>query len=198
MLTTKATTTLLFLSSLALNAILYFKMSPPRRSISASSGPGELPLASPHTHTALEFDLGAHHYNITDAGSWTSLVPAYGGHIWLRPNAGSPARSGENEYAVGLFSDLRCLDVIRAAFVSLRDASGPSVISAEQEVDVDGCLGQIRQAIRCASDITIEPTVLECDEQLGICDSGASGDHVVHQCRDWVQVRQFVERHQRR
>ncbi|KAJ7264755.1 hypothetical protein C8J57DRAFT_1069776 [Mycena rebaudengoi] len=125
----------------------------------------------------LDFNFGKH-YNITDNDEWATLVPPHNGRIKL----GIPPE----EFDVGLYSDLTCLDTIRRAFLRLRDGA------REQFVEAETCLGQMRQAIMCNSDLTLEPAYLVCDAQDN-CTTAATGNHVPHQCRNWVQVREFVE-----
>jgi hypothetical protein len=59
----------------------------------------------------------------------------------------------------------------------------------------EACLGQIRQAISCTADITLESTTPECDGENSA--AAASGQFVDHKCRDWVQVRNYVEDNQK-
>ncbi|KAJ7225113.1 hypothetical protein B0H12DRAFT_1030619, partial [Mycena haematopus] len=57
------------------------------------------------------------------------------------------------------------------------------------------CLGQTRHAISiCNSDFTLEPSLV-CDAREK-CAPAATGDRVAHECRNWVQVRKFVEDNQ--
>lgn len=137
----------------------------------------EAPLAV--QHAALEFAFGKH-YNITADAEWDTLLPPHGAQITLE----------SEEFDVGLFSDLGCLQTIRHAFLLLRNgATGESFAAAE------ACLGQIRQAIMCNSDLTLEPAYLVCDAEEK-CAPAATGDHVAHRCRNWAQVREFVEENQ--
>ncbi|KAF8190965.1 hypothetical protein K438DRAFT_1831049 [Mycena galopus ATCC 62051] len=131
-------------------------------------------------HAAFVFDFGRH-YNITADAEWSSLLPPHSGRVRL---------GGTNEELdVGLYSDLGCLDTIRRAFILLRDGIRQPFAEAE------ACLGQIRQAIMCNSDLTLEPAYLVCDAQ-DICAPAATGDNLAHRCRNWAQVREFVEYNQ--
>ncbi|KAJ7457394.1 hypothetical protein FB451DRAFT_1047399, partial [Mycena latifolia] len=131
----------------------------------------------------LEFISGKH-YNIANASEWATLVPPHHGRVKL----GSP----QQEFDIAIYSDIECLDTIRNAFITMRDGSGAPSKAAEE------CLGQIRQAILCTADLTLEPAVVVCEDasQMTECDNISSGEHVRHLCRDWVQVRKFVETNQ--
>ncbi|KAJ7227603.1 hypothetical protein B0H12DRAFT_1030340 [Mycena haematopus] len=137
-----------------------------------------MPLAV--EHAVLDFNFGKH-YNITDDAEWATLLPPHNGRIKL----GTPPE----EFDVGLFSDLACLETIRRAFLQLR--AGARKPFAEAEV----CLGQTRQAIMCNSDLTLEPAYLVCESREK-CAPAATGDQVAHQCRNWAQVRKYVEDNQ--
>ncbi|KAJ7019564.1 hypothetical protein C8F04DRAFT_1141328 [Mycena alexandri] len=139
----------------------------------------ELPVAV--EHAVLEFKDTDAHYDLFDDRSWASLVPAHQGRVKL----GSPPQ----EFDVGLFSDLACLDTARRALTKMRDGSRETSAEAER------CFGQVRQAIECMADVALEPTVIGCDAG-GACGPGASGDKVDHRCRNWEQVRNFVEENQ--
>ncbi|KAJ4474869.1 hypothetical protein J3R30DRAFT_618101 [Lentinula aciculospora] len=148
----------------------------------------ELPMTV--NHAVLNF-LFAQHYEITNDSEWATLIPSKGGRVHL-PSTERPPSSGNN-FEVALYHDLHCLDVIRSVFVSMRD--GSSAYSPEAEE----CLGTIRQATLCTADITLEPAKLICYDGDTCNDVGpeASGNNVDHSCRDWVQVREFVESNQR-
>lgn len=141
----------------------------------------ELPISL--DTVALMFQFGKH-YDISKDAEWATLIPSNRGRVRL----GSP----QQEFDIALYSDLQCLDTIRAAFVQMRD--GSSIRSPEAE----HCLGIIRQAILCTGDITLEPATLVCNGEEGCTNAEATGDNVDHRCRNWVQVREFVEENQAR
>jgi hypothetical protein len=141
----------------------------------------ELPLTvGPAT---LEFIFGQH-YNIANEAEWATLIPANHGRVRLGADL--------QEFDVAMYTDLQCLATIRAAYASMRDGARVASPAAE------ACLGQIRQAILCTADITLEPTTPECDEEkCPLTSAAASGQFVDHKCRDWVQVRNYVEDNQK-
>ncbi|KAJ6559926.1 hypothetical protein B0H19DRAFT_945162 [Mycena capillaripes] len=134
----------------------------------------------PVEHAVLDFIFGKH-YNITDDAEWATLLPPHSGRVRL----GMP----HEEFNVGLFSDLACLENIRRAFLLLREGAHEPFAEAE------ACLGQMRQAIMCNSDLTLEPAYLVCEGE-DKCAPAATGDHIAHRCRNWVQVREFVQDNQ--
>ncbi|KAJ6632223.1 hypothetical protein B0H10DRAFT_1937891 [Mycena sp. CBHHK59/15] len=174
-----AVATLLCISA-TLNGITMLHL---RNTYRANSSLEEWPLASelpisigPAT---LEFIFGKH-YNIADEAEWATLIPPNQGRVKL----GHPRQ----EFDIAMYSDLRCLDTIRAAYVKMRDGASIPSPAAEE------CLGQIRQAILCTADITLEPTKFVCHGEK--CAPVASGEYLDHKCRNWVQVREFVEENQ--
>ncbi|KAG7440963.1 uncharacterized protein BT62DRAFT_997440 [Guyanagaster necrorhizus] len=135
----------------------------------------------------LRFQFG--NYSITSDDEWASLTPPHGGQILL----------DGSKYDVSLYLQLRCLNTVRVAFVTLRDVfNGESLardINSIDSKETEYCLDVLRQTVQCTADITLEPgQVLVLSD--GSTDMGVSGNHVDHVCRDWVQVREFVENNQ--
>ncbi|KAF7295719.1 hypothetical protein MIND_01112400 [Mycena indigotica] len=167
------------------NAHSYYSVTPADIALAATVP--QLPLTvQPAT---LKFVFGEH-YNITKPEEWASLIPPHDGRVRLGEGA---------EFGVGMYQDMRCLDVIRAAFVRMRDTG-----STERDERAEACFGHIRQAIACTADITLEPAKVKCskDEETGkvvcpVISAVATGNRVDHRCRDWNQVRAFVEENQK-
>ncbi|KAJ7654238.1 hypothetical protein B0H17DRAFT_886955, partial [Mycena rosella] len=130
----------------------------------------------------LEFLFGKH-YNIANDADWATLVPSNHGRVRLG--------AAQEEFDVAMYTDLECLDTIRAAYVVMRDGARVRSEAAE------ACLGQIRQAILCTADTTLEPADVICkDGKCPASSAVATGEFVDHKCRDWTQVRDFVESNQ--
>ncbi|KAK0207018.1 hypothetical protein DFS33DRAFT_1318472 [Desarmillaria ectypa] len=135
----------------------------------------------------LRFEFG--NYSITSDDEWASLFPPHGGQVLL----------DGSKYDVSLYLQLRCLDTVRVAFVTLRDVfNGQSTVRTIDSVDfkeTEYCLDVLRQTVICTADITLEPgeVVVLPD---GSTDMAATGNHVDHICKDWAQVREFVEKNQ--
>ncbi len=135
----------------------------------------------------LRFEFG--NYSITSDDEWASLFPPHGGQVIL----------DGSKYDVSLYLQLKCLDTVRVAFVTLRDGfnggSLPHAIASVDFKETEYCLDVLRQTVICVADITLEPgeVVVLPD---GSTDMAATGNHVEHICKDWVQVREFVEKNQ--
>ncbi|KAJ6517136.1 hypothetical protein DFH09DRAFT_1195508 [Mycena vulgaris] len=173
---------LLFISA-SLNVVTLFRLQHVSRAYASFDErplPSELPFSV--GSATLEF-LFAKHYNIANDTEWATLIPPNHGRVRLGAE--------QQEFDVAIYTDLQCLDTIREAYVKMR--AGARIRSEAAEA----CLGQIRQAILCTADITLEPTHIICkDGECPVTGAVASGEFVEHKCRDWAQVRNFVERNQ--
>jgi hypothetical protein len=78
-----------------------------------------------------------------------------------------------------MFHQMHCLQMIRSA-----------IVQGDPGHHTRHCLNLLRQAILCASDITLDPINLGTD--------GTDGIGVVHVCRDWEKVYDFVEQNKLR
>jgi hypothetical protein len=79
---------------------------------------------------------------------------------------------------VSMFHQMHCLQKIRSA-----------IVQGDAGHHVRHCLNLLRQAVLCASDTTLDPM-----NQV----NGTDGLGVVHVCRDWEKVYEFVEENQLR
>ncbi|KAJ7866474.1 hypothetical protein B0H13DRAFT_2066709 [Mycena leptocephala] len=77
---------------------------------------------------------------------------------------------------IAMFHQMHCLQQIRSA-----------IVQAAPDHHTRHCLNLIRQAVLCASDTTLAP--------MNIAD-GSDGLGMVHVCRDWEKVYDFVEQNQ--
>ena len=75
-----------------------------------------------------------------------------------------------------MFHQMHCLQMIR-----------DSIVQANAGVHTQHCLNLLRQAVLCASDTTIDALSSA---------TGTNGLGVVHICRDWQKVYDFVEENQ--
>ncbi|PCH32999.1 hypothetical protein WOLCODRAFT_92766 [Wolfiporia cocos MD-104 SS10] len=117
-------------------------------------------------------------YGVTAFSSWldwTSVFSFPQGHGSVR--LGSEGR----EYNVSMFQQLECLNTLRLAMIH-----GPDSKSGR-------CLNYLRQAVLCASDITIDALNMEVDGKL----TATNGVGSTHICRNWLQVYEFVVENQR-
>jgi len=77
-----------------------------------------------------------------------------------------------------MFHQMHCLQKIRSA-----------IVQGEAGHHIRHCLNLLRQVVLCASDTTLDPLSTA---------SGTDGLGVVHVCRDWQKVYDFVEDNQRK
>ncbi|KAH7915141.1 hypothetical protein BJ138DRAFT_1142421 [Hygrophoropsis aurantiaca] len=140
--------------------------------------PTRLPLYLPHI--ALEIE-DTKRYGISNPQAWsewrnTDLFPNGNGFVKL----GEQGRS----FGVSMFHQMHCMQMIRKAIIHPDTAS----------THTHHCLNLIRQAILCASDTTLDPINVETDGTL----KGTDGIGVVHVCRDWEKVYDFVRENHKR
>jgi len=122
-------------------------------------------------------------YKLQDSNHWQSLFPTNWNHIHLD-------NSTDAEVQIAMYSQLDCLNKIRIELLTLQDPAhtAPPVQTLEE---TDTCFGQIRQAILCAADITLEPTLpFYIGDHYEI---SATGLEEYHRCYDWTAVRMLTE-----
>ncbi|KAI0062553.1 hypothetical protein BV25DRAFT_643907 [Artomyces pyxidatus] len=147
--------------------------------------PLTLPLDLPTAALPLE---NSRHYSLDgpDADAeFQSIYPGRSrGFVRLGPN--------KRFFGLSVYHQIHCLDSLRLAILGIRPHDehrlGESG-TAHWEMDhVHHCLNYLRQTILCASDLTLEPEVVEgsndAEEGLG----------VTHVCRDWSTVHRYVEK----
>ncbi|CAK5266175.1 unnamed protein product [Mycena citricolor] len=178
--------------SLMFNVLSYRQLNLPFASdleLGAQLPLNELPLLV--RPAALQFSLIADKYRIADDAAWASLIPSDG-----RIRSPSAAAPDQKYFTVGLYSDLHCLNLLRTAYLAHKDKH-ESGMRFPVDALAPQCVSQLRQALTCAADLTLDPTTSICEPD-GTCDPAAAGHLVVHKCRDWAQVREFVEMNQAR
>jgi hypothetical protein len=112
-------------------------------------------------------------YPLDDDHKWASIVPNKRGFI--RHGAkGVPI-------SISLYHQLHCVNGIRFAYVATRDGLFKTEKArAASFAHVNHCFDLLRQSMLCKSDTTLIP--VNASSQAG----------VTRQCRDWEQVRKFV------
>ncbi|KAI0060043.1 hypothetical protein BV25DRAFT_1828483 [Artomyces pyxidatus] len=113
-----------------------------------------------------------------DAGPvWDANLPLGRGYIKL---------GGHKElFGVAMFHQMHCLVRLRAVFAGDKDESG----------HVKHCFNYLRQALLCNADITLEPgeSIDELKPNGHVEHIVAGGYDVMHKCRDWRQVWDYME-----
>jgi len=157
------------------------------RYITAYTGkdqPKELPLRVNNVQMTAEW-LDNKVYNMFADDDWKSLFPSSSGWVEL----------GGNFYALSMYHQMHCLDTMRYAYVAAR-AGALSFPGNGTGVDhhMNHCLTYLREAVLCHADTTLEDTVVITDA-FGEKDHGATGMGMVHKCKDWVQIRDYLDEH---
>jgi len=139
--------------------------------------PAKLPL-EPRT-VALEV-VDSERYGMHDDNDWASVTPL--GHGFVKIGA------DEDFFAVSMYHQLHCLNGFRKML------SGEHRNASRHEHDEMHnlhCLTYMRQMILCSGDTTLEPAFFAQNTD-GRKTQAAYGVGVTHQCKDWVQIRDFA------
>ena len=106
--------------------------------------------------------------------------------IWTGPVGDHAIRlgTGQHAFAIAMFHQLHCLDVLRVAFVTKRD---------KYRSHVEHCLRYLRPHILCNADATLEPA--EVGERDGELLHSSTGYGAGHRCKDWTVLRRYLEEH---
>ncbi|KAJ7048673.1 hypothetical protein C8F01DRAFT_1266804 [Mycena amicta] len=177
----------LFLLSILCATHLALKLSAPstQASLHRPQAPNEtyipsLPLrVSPAAMTFMSTEF----YALDANEEWASLIPY--GHGWVRLGM------QREPFAVSMYHQLHCLESIRLALLHGHQNPSPQLKS-----HTNHCFNYLRQLLLCKADMTLEPTNITRIAS-GKLLASASGEDVVHVCKDWVQVRRFVEANMR-
>ncbi|KAL6303285.1 hypothetical protein BKA93DRAFT_719827, partial [Sparassis latifolia] len=131
-----------------------------------------------------------HRYGLTADDDWGTIFPNGNGWVRLGPDG--------RAFAVSMYHQLHCLDAIRAEARAVnhgdptRPANPNHSMGEDAYAHADHCFNYLRQGLLCAADLTLEASEVKRRPD-GALDNGASGIGMVHQCKDWTQVRAFLE-----
>ena len=134
---------------------------------------GQLPIDQ--RRVALEVIHDGDRYGLYADADWESLIPTRG-HGFVRVDG--------SYYYLSLHHQLHCLNSFRRIF--------NGQVSATAVPHAIHCLDYLRQAVLCKADTTLEPAHAARTTD-GRVTQAAYGVGVTHECRDWTQVRDFVE-----
>ncbi|KAJ7187311.1 hypothetical protein C8R46DRAFT_287819 [Mycena filopes] len=169
--------------STALNVALYHrvlqashKLSGPQRHNFEFTSPRELPgYFRPAVLTFAAPATDALHYPLTSDAAWASTVAPKRGFVRLGP-AGAPT-------ALATYHQLHCVNGIRFAYVAARDGLFRSAEARRGAFGhVNHCFDLLRQGVLCRADTTLTRVGAE-----------GEGGATTRRCRDWAQVRAFVD-----
>ncbi|KAI0685167.1 hypothetical protein BC835DRAFT_1385855 [Cytidiella melzeri] len=141
-------------------------------------------------------------YGLYSDEDWKSLFPGgESGFVTLGPVPTESERKSSssgwspNVFAVGMYHQLHCLDVFRHSYVAAKaHALAFPGNGTGFDHHMNHCLSYMREMVLCAADTTLIHTV-------EVESPGAQGKYLatsmgtLHRCRDWTQVRRFVEQH---
>ncbi|KAJ7605960.1 hypothetical protein DFH06DRAFT_254509 [Mycena polygramma] len=142
----------------------------------ATDFPRQLPM---HPRPAAMWFNATEYYSPNATEEWHSVIPR--GHGWVR--LGPEKRP----FSVSMYHQLHCINGIRRALLL-----STSEKTAHVRSHTNHCFNYLRQLLLCRADTTLEPTKI-ARIPSGQLAASASGETVLHVCRDWVQIRSFVE-----
>ncbi|KAJ7888491.1 hypothetical protein B0H13DRAFT_1627060 [Mycena leptocephala] len=133
--------------------------------------PYKLPLQVPLVALKIE---DSERYSLSGFNAYvdwrsTDLFPGGNGFVRLGPDGCT---------GIAMFHQMHCLQIIRTA-----------IVEGEADHHVGHCLNLLRQTVLCTSDTTLDAL----NSKLG-----TDGLGIVHVCRDWQKVYDFVEENQLR
>ncbi|VDB97463.1 unnamed protein product [Peniophora sp. CBMAI 1063] len=145
--------------------------------------PHQLPVQLSQVALTVEW-LDDEVYGLYADDDWESLFPfGRSGFVTLGPN--------QDHFAVGMYHQLHCLDVFRISYAAAR---AHALVYPGNGTHFDNhfahCMNYIREMLLCNADPTLIPAKPTGTEGRYI--SRSIG--VTHQCRDWTQLRQWVEK----
>lgn len=120
-------------------------------------------------------------FSLIDDKAWAALFPPNKGFVRLGPN-GRP-------FGTALYHQLHCVNGIRFDYTVARDGlvTDREVLKSKMG-HINHCFQFLRQSIMCKADTTLIPL----DRYNGsVILNGFGGPP--HRCRDWEQLRSYVE-----
>ncbi|CAA7270031.1 unnamed protein product [Cyclocybe aegerita] len=135
--------------------------------------PKELPGHYPDV--AMFFDRKDRNYPLTSNDAWNTMIPPFLGQVRLGPK-GRP-------YGISMYHQLHCLNSLRYTYMVARYNLEPDPIAERSIAHTTHCFHVLRHSILCHADLTLVAR-----------NSTEEGES--HRCRDWAQIRRFVEDNQ--
>ncbi|KAH9830019.1 uncharacterized protein C8Q71DRAFT_799565 [Rhodofomes roseus] len=140
--------------------------------------PRELPVQL--DFVGMTFENSEHYRATGDLDTWTEWQTLT--HMFPQGHASVRLGPEGREFNVSMFTQLECIETLRQALIY-----GPNARSGI-------CLNYLRQAVLCASDITIDAMDTKDDDGNLIGTDGVGSTHV---CRDWSRVYEYVTENQK-
>ncbi|KAI0698034.1 hypothetical protein BC835DRAFT_1269619 [Cytidiella melzeri] len=155
--------------------------------------------------TAMEVQWLDHEvYGLYADEDWKSLFPGGDGTSFLTLGT-LPTESekesftsewNQNVFAIGMYHQLHCLDALRTSYVGAKDRTLSFTANWTMfDHHVNHCLNYMRQMVLCSADTTLIHTAeIKSESMGGVTRYEAQSLGTMHRCRDWTQVRRFVEK----
>jgi len=125
---------------------------------------------------------------VNDEDDWSSIIPNHG-FVLLDSPSEEADETGRAFYAVSMYHQLHCLNGFRRLTVAAKNGT-----MTQHNVDhAVHCLSYLRQLLLCHADTALEPA-RSATTVSGGTTQAVYGEGTTHQCRDWTQVRAFVEK----
>ena len=119
---------------------------------------------------------------------WSTIIPNHG-FVLLDSPSEEADENGRAFYAVSMYHQLHCLNGFRRLTVAAMNGT-----MSQHNVDhAAHCLSYLRQLLLCQADTALEPARLATTVSGGKTQA-VYGEGTTHQCKDWTQVRAFVEK----
>ncbi|KAJ7259364.1 hypothetical protein C8J57DRAFT_1185195 [Mycena rebaudengoi] len=141
--------------------------------------PRQLPLSV--GHAAMWFNQ-TNRYYLNSTSDWKSVLPPGNGWVKLGPE--------NRPFSISMYHQMHCMIGIRHALYLSSVGYESEAVAARSHTN--HCFNYLQQLLLCRADTTLKRTrVIKLPD--GRVGAGASGNGVLHICRDWTQVRHFVE-----
>lgn len=146
--------------------------------VSRSKHPTTLPLNI--ESAALVFNDTDEHYGVDQPEDWLSIIPE--GHGFVSVDG--------SLYQLSAFHEIHCLMGWRQYYNTI--LSGGE-LEAHSYRHSEHCASHLTQIKLCSGDLTLEPTRTAINAASGRRVHVVTADGITHTCRNWVQVREWME-----
>ncbi|KAF9045153.1 hypothetical protein BJ165DRAFT_1389153 [Panaeolus papilionaceus] len=121
-------------------------------------------------------------YGMHDDNDWNSVTPLGHGFVKVGDKG--------DFYAISMYHQLHCMNGFRKMLGGQQHRNASR--HEHDEAHILHCLSYMRQMVLCAGDTTLEPAFIARNTD-GRKTTAAYGSGVTHQCKDWVQIRDWAE-----
>ncbi|KAK0186788.1 hypothetical protein F5146DRAFT_1143176 [Armillaria mellea] len=150
-----------------------------RLEIGRKDFPTDVPRLNLTLHPATMTVILSDQYSLKADEEWEALTPI--GDGFIRDTGGN-----RSFYLFSMYHQIHCLNVFR------RSLAYPHNLTSLELGHVDHCLRYMQQITLCHADDTLEPTH-PFQMPSGKWTNVVTGINVTHECKDWVQLRDYAE-----